>query len=59
MQDRSDTTELENRIRDEFDAAFAALEQASAEEKLGAAYRLNRAVRRVYDFVGYGKLPSD
>ena len=52
-----DNTIIEDRVRDEFANAFEALERASTEEKPQATSRLNRAVRRLYDFVGYGKIP--
>ena len=51
--------EIEERIRQDFQAAFDELEQACDEEKASAAARLNRAIRRLYDFVGYGKVPQD
>ena len=59
MESPSDKRELEDRIRSEFLTAFAGLKQASAEEEANAHSRLHRAVRRLYDFVGCGKLPSE
>ena len=47
--------EIEDRIRREFQLALDKLEQASDKEKADATERLNRAVRRLYDFIGYGK----
>jgi hypothetical protein len=44
--------EIEKQIREEFQAAFDELERASQEEKADATDRLNRATRRLYDFVG-------
>jgi hypothetical protein len=57
MDALSEKWELGERIRGEFLAAFAGLKQASAKEEANAHSRLNRGVRRLYDFVGYGKLP--
>jgi hypothetical protein len=51
--------EIERQIREEFQAAFDELERASQEKKADAADRLNRATRRLYDFVGKRKLPKD
>ena len=42
----------------EHETALDELERASGREKIGAATRLNRAVRR-FDFVGYAKVPRD
>lgn len=53
-----DKTSLEERIRADFEAAFAALENAPLEEKPIKEERLNRAVRRLYDLVGYGRVPE-
>jgi hypothetical protein len=50
---------IEEQIHKEFQAAFAELERASGQEKVDATTRLNRAVRRLFDFVGYGKVPQD
>lgn len=52
-------SEVEQRIRNEFACAFTALENATSTQRADAAARLNRAVRRLYDFVGYGKLADD
>jgi hypothetical protein len=52
-----DRTVVEDQIRSEFQEAFNALEEAPEEEKPRAASRLNRAVRRLYDLIGYGKIP--
>ena len=46
-------------LRFEFENAFTALEQAPEAEKPRAASRLNRAVRRLYDLIGYGKMPAN
>ena len=46
---------LEDRIRNEFNVAFSEWEQAPPEYKVQAESRLNRAVRRLVDFVAYGK----
>jgi len=51
--------EIEERIRQEFQAAFDELERACDKEKAGAAAHLNRAMRRLYDFVGHGEVPQD
>ena len=48
---------MEDRIRSEFERALAALERTSIEEKPQATARLNRAVRMLFYFIGYGKLP--
>ena len=52
-------TAAEDRIRSEMAAAFSVMEQATEEEKPVATSRLNQTVRQLFDFVGYGKLPSD
>ena len=52
-------TATEDRIRSEMAAAFSVMERATEEEKPVATSRLNQAVRQLFDFVGYGKLPSD
>jgi len=57
MQVATDRAAIEDQIRFEFEAAFDALERAPDEEKPRAASRLNRAVRRLYDLIGYGKMP--
>ena len=49
---------VEDRIRNEFTIAFEMVEQAASEQKPEAESRLNRAVRRLIDFVAYGK-PSE
>ena len=51
--------QVEEHIRTEFRAAFARMEHATATEKEDAAVRLNHAVRRLYDFIGHGKVPAD
>jgi hypothetical protein len=50
---------IEKQIHEEFQTAFDELERASGQEKVNATARLNLAVRRLFDFVGYGKLPKD
>ena len=50
---------IEEQIHKQFRAAFDELERASGKEKEAAAIRLNRAVRRLFDFVGYGIVPRD
>jgi hypothetical protein len=50
---------IEKQIHKEFQDAFDALERASGQEQVDAIARLNRAVRKLYDFVGYGKMPHD
>ena len=50
--------EIEELIHEEFLMAFDEFERAPAAGKAGAAVRLNFAVRRLYDFVGYGKPPA-
>ena len=40
-------------------AACDELERACDKEKASAAARLNPAMRRLYDFVGHGKIPQD
>ena len=52
-----DRAAVEERIRNEFAIALAQLEHAAPEDKLQAQSRLNRAVRRLLDFVAHGKLP--
>ena len=52
MPSRFTQHETEKQIREEFRAAFDELERASQEEKADATDRLNRATRRLYDFVG-------
>lgn len=59
MRPLSPHHEVEERIRKEFRAAFDELERAPEKEKAEAAARLNRAVRRLYDFVGSSKMPQD
>jgi hypothetical protein len=51
--------EMEEQIRNEFQFALDELEVASGEENAEATDRLNRATRRLYDFVGSGKVPQD
>ena len=46
----------EERIRAEFEIAWAERERASPADKLQAESRLNNAVRRLVDFVAYGKV---
>jgi hypothetical protein len=50
---------IKEQVHNEFRAAFDELERASGKEKEAAAARLNRAVRRSYNFVGYGKVPEE
>ena len=50
---------IEKQIHKEFQDAFDALERASGQGQVEATARLNRAVRRLFDFVGYGKVPTD
>ena len=50
--------EMGELVHDEFLIALDEFERAPATEKAGAAVRLNLAVRRLYDFVGHGKLPA-
>jgi hypothetical protein len=59
MPSRFTQHEIEKQIREEFQAAFYELDRASQEEKADATDRLNRATRRLYDFVGNRKLPQD
>jgi hypothetical protein len=59
MEPRQNKGDIEDRIRAEFSRALADLENASIENKPQATSRLNRAVRRLFDFVGYGKTPTD
>ncbi|HEY1241321.1 MAG TPA: hypothetical protein VGF16_12235 [Bryobacteraceae bacterium] len=56
---RDDTGIIEERLRYELDEAFTAVERADEEQEARARTRLNRAVRRLYDFIGYGKIPQD
>jgi hypothetical protein len=51
--------EIEERLRKEFQAAFNELERASDKDEAAALARLNRATRRLDDFVGYGKVPQE
>jgi hypothetical protein len=51
--------EIEEQIHKEFQDAFDELERASRHHRIDAVARLNRAVRRLFDFVGYGKMPMD
>lgn len=55
----SPEVEIEEHIRKEFQAAVDELERAASNQKVHAAARLKRAMRRLYDFVGYGKIPQD
>ena len=59
MESAEKNKTVEDLIRVEFQAAFAAVDSATGEDKPLAMARLNRAVRRLYDLVGHGKLPSD
>lgn len=59
MAPAMDRTAIEERIRSEFEAAVAAVENAPPAHKAHEEKRLNRAVRRVYDLIGYGKLPPN
>jgi hypothetical protein len=51
-------TDIEGQIREELAEAFDSLEHAAPEDRPRATVRLNRAVRQLYDFIGYGKLPQ-
>lgn len=51
--------EIEEQIRKDFGIAFDEWKRAPEKEKADAAARLDRAIRRLYDFVGYGKVPQD
>jgi hypothetical protein len=51
--------EIEEHIRTEFRHAFDELQCARDFQKADAAELLNRATRRLYDFVGHGKIPPD
>lgn len=51
-------SEIEERIHQEFSAAFAAWEKAPEEQKAEASLRLNKTVRQLYDFVVRGELPQ-
>ena len=57
MEPAVDRSAVESQIRTEFEEAFQALDQAPEEDKPGAESRLNRAVRLLYDMIGYGKMP--
>jgi hypothetical protein len=50
---------IEEQIHKEFQDAFDEFERASGHAKVAATARLNRAVRRLFDFVGYGRVPTD
>jgi hypothetical protein len=50
---------IEEQIHKDFQDAFDELERASGQEKVDATARLNRVVRRLFDLVGYGKVPQD
>jgi hypothetical protein len=50
---------IEEQIHKKFQDAFDELERASGQEKVDATARLNRAVRGLFDFVGYGKVPKN
>ena len=52
-----DRSAVEDRIRQEFAIALEEVEEAPPEYKQLAESRLNRAVRRLVDFVAYGKWP--
>ena len=49
---------VEHRIREDFAIAVAQLEHAQPEDKPLAETRLNRAVRRLIDLIGHGKVPT-
>lgn len=51
--------EIEERIRTDFQMAFDELERAPESNKAEANEQLNRAMRRLYDFVAYGRMPAD
>ncbi len=55
----SPEAEIEEHIRKEFQAALDELERAGTNQKVHAAARVKWAIRRLYDFVGYGKTPQD
>ncbi|HEY1241862.1 MAG TPA: hypothetical protein VGF16_14970 [Bryobacteraceae bacterium] len=59
MPSYSPEAEIEEHIRKEFRAALNEMERASGNQKADAAARLSRAMRRLYDLVGYGKTPPD
>lgn len=59
MAPAMDRAAIEERIRSEFQAAVAAVENAPPARKTHEEKRLNRAVRRLYDLIGYGKLPPN
>ena len=59
MPGTSDRTAIEHRIREEFAIAIAEREHASPDDKPHAEDCLNRAVRRLIDFIGHGKVPAD
>lgn len=50
-----DKSAVEERIRQEFATALEKWEKAPAKDKPQAESRLNKAVRRLVDFVAYGK----
>jgi hypothetical protein len=50
---------IEEQIHKEFQAAFDEFERGSGQAKVAATARLNRAVRRQFDFVDYGKVATD
>lgn len=51
--------DIEDLIRREFRSASDELERASGDYKADAAARLNHAIRKLYDFVGYGRVSTD
>jgi hypothetical protein len=53
------TQVIEEQIHKEFRAAFDETGSSHRKEKDAATARLNRAVRRLYDYVGYGKVPQE
>lgn len=54
MEPAMNRAAIEERIRSEFEAAVAAVENAPPARKTHEEKRLNRAVRRLYDLIGYG-----
>jgi hypothetical protein len=57
MHPLSPQQEIEEQICMEFRDAFDELKRAPEREKAEAAERLHRAVRRLYDVVGSGRVP--
>jgi hypothetical protein len=59
MLSYSPEAEIEEHIRKEFQSAVDELERAASNQKVHAEARLKRVMRRLYDFVGYGRIPQD